>query len=349
MLLFSRRIIDFFIFFSDQKSFYLEPGIYLRFKRRIELALKNFIKLKNFLLLIFTSILFFCLTQVPEAGNYADRQASLRDALGYEFVLGPPPQRIISLAPNLTEILFELGAGDKIVGLTRFCNYPPQAAGIEKVGGLLDPSLEKITALQPDLILAFRGTPLEVLNKLRSSGLPLFVFDEGEKVTELFLLIRTIGLLTRNKDKASELLFHLESRLKEVQKRVQTTRTRPRVFITLASPGLWTCGRQSFLHDLIELAGGQNVAAFESRRWFALKIEDLLRSSPEIIVILAPDSRTYEARRDYFLKEESLKNVAAIQACRFAWLNEDEASRFGPRLIKALEDLARFLHPEVFN
>jgi len=311
-------------------------------------ALRNFIKPGNFIFLISTYLLFLFLTVTPEAENYADRQKTLRDALGYEFILGRAPQRIISLAPNLTEILFALGSGDKIVGLTRFCNYPPQAARIEKVGGILDPSLEKITALQPDLILAFRGTPLEVLNKLRSSGLPLFVFDEGEKVTELFSLIKTIGLITRNEDKAKGLLLNLESRLKEVQKRIQTTRSRPRVFITLASPGLWTCGRQSFLHDLIELAGGENVAAFESRRWFTLKIEDLLLSSPEIIVILAPDSRTYEAKRDYFLKEESLKNVAAIKAGRFAWLNEDEASRFGPRLIKALEELARLLHPEVF-
>jgi len=309
----------------------------------------NFKKLSKIVLLIFTSILFFFLTLNPEAGSNASRQETLRDALGYEFILGRAPQRIISLAPNLTEILFALGSGDKIVGLTRFCNYPPQATSREKVGGILDPSLEKIAALQPDLILAFRGTPLEVLNKLRSSGLPLFVFDEGEKVTELFPLIRTIGLITRNEDKANELLLDLESRLKEIQKKVETTQTRPRVFITLASPGLWTCGRQSFLHDLIELAGGQNVASFESRRWFALKMEDLLLSSPEIIVILAPDSRTYEARRNYFLKEESLKNVAAIQAGRFAWLNEDEASRFGPRLIKALEELARLLHPEVFN
>lgn len=313
------------------------------------MTLENFINLRNFFLLIATSFLFFFLNLNSEARNYADRQETLRDALGYEFILGREPQRIISLAPNLTEILFALGSGDKIVGLTRFCNFPPEATRIEKVGGLLDPSLEKITALQPDLILAFRGTPLEVLNKLRSSGLPLFVFDEGEKVTELFSLIKTIGLITRNEDRAKEFLLHLESRLKEVQKMIQATRARPRVFITLASPGLWTCGRRSFLHDLIELAGGQNVAAFESRRWFALKLEDLLRFSPEIIVILAPNSKIFEARKDYFLKEESLKNVAAIRANRFGWLHEDEASRFGPRLIKALEELARLLHPEVFN
>jgi iron complex transport system substrate-binding protein len=306
-------------------------------------------RLKDCLILLFISFLFFSITQGRRDRNQTDKQETLRDALGYEFTLGRAPQRIISLAPNLTEILFELGSGDKIVGLTRFCNYPPQTAKMEKVGGLLDPSLEKITALRPDLILAFRGTPLEVLNKLRSSGLPLFVFDEGEKVTELFTLIKTIGLITRNEYKARQLLLDLESRLKIVQKKVQTNPARPKVFITLSSPGLWTSGRQSFLHDLIELAGGQNVAAFESRRWFSLKIEDLLRASPEIIVILAPDYRNYEAKRDYFLKENSLKNVAAIQASRFVWLNEDEVSRFGPRLIKALEALARLLHPEVFN
>ncbi len=235
------------------------------------------------------------------------------------------------------------------MGVTRFCNYPPAVNRLERVGGLLDPSLERITALKPDLILAFRGTPLEVLNKIRASSLPLFVFDEGQRLSELFSLIKTIGLITRSENKALALINILESRLEAIGKKIQSPTGRPKVFVTLSSPGLWTCGRQSFLHDLIEVAGGKNVAAFESRRWFSLRIEDLIRASPEIIIILAPDLNSYLAKRDFFLKEKALKTVKAIQTNRFGWVNEDEASRFGPRLIHVLEELNRLLYPEVFN
>lgn len=273
----------------------------------------------------------------------------IRDALGHEYQLGPPPQRIISLAPNLTEILFELGLGDRIVGLTRFCNYPPQVAAIEKVGGYLDPSLEKIVALKPDLILAFRGTPLDVLNKIKSANLPLLVFDEGQKIEDLFLLIQTIGRITRRENQASQLIVNLQNRIQYIQNKIRKIKARPKVFLTLSPPGLWTCGHQSFLHHLIELAGGENIAAFESRRWFLLRTEDLLRASPDIIVILAPDLPTYMIKKNFFLQEKIFSQIKAVQYQRFGWLNEDEASRFGPRLVKALEDLARLLHPEIFN
>ncbi len=301
--------------------------------------------------LIFYPIIIFSIIILQGQGHLtsSSRQTILRDALGFNFQLGPPPQRIISLAPNLTEILFELGLGNKIVGVTRFCNYPADVNKIERVGGLVDPSLEKITALQPDLILAFRGTPLEVLNKIRISGLPLFVFDEGQKLKELFSLIKTIGLLTGSEDKALALTKRLEWRLEVIEKKIRSVTKRPKVFATLSSSGLWTCGQQSFFHDLIELAGGQNIASLESKRWFSLGIEDLIRASPEIIIILAPDLNSYLAKREFFLKEKALKKIEAVQRDRFGWVNEDLASRFGPRLIQALEDLARLLHPDVFN
>ncbi|MCX7973961.1 MAG: ABC transporter substrate-binding protein [Candidatus Aminicenantes bacterium] len=311
-------------------------------------------KKSNFLLrlMIFYPIIFFLIIFFLLEKNlaYSSDQPSriLRDALGYEFPLGPPPQRIISLAPNLTEILFELNLGEKIIGLTRFCNYPPQATTIERVGGYLDPNLEKITALNPDLVLAYRGTPLDVLNKLRTAGLPLFVFDEGQKIEDLFSLIETLGLITRREGQALKLIQNLRLRLLYLQAKIKSTSARPKVFLTLSGLGLWTCGQQSFLHHLIEMAGGVNIAAFESRRWFFLRTEDLIQAAPDIIVILAPDSQAFSAKKNFFLKEPSFKKIKAIQDHYFGWLQEDEASRFGPRLIKALEELARLLHPEVF-
>jgi len=272
----------------------------------------------------------------------------IRDALGNEFFLGKPPARIISLAPNLTEILFALGLQEKIIGVTRFCNYPPEVSRITKVGGVIDPSLEKITSLKPDLILAFRGTPLSVLSKMKDSSFPLFVLDEGTSLAELLPLIQTIGLVTGSERQANQLSQQLQSRITAVQTKITSTNHRPKVFLLLSGSGYWTCGRQSFLHDLIIKAGGENIAAFRPSRWALLGSEELVKSAPEMIVILAPDQKAFTATRERFLKKAIFKSLPAIIHGRLAWLDEDSASRFGPRLVKTLEDLARFLHPECF-
>ncbi len=273
---------------------------------------------------------------------------TLRDALGDPFPLGTPPGRIISLAPNLTEILFALGLGQKIVGVTKFCNFPAEAREITQVGGIIDPSLEKMVSLRPDLILAFRGTPLPVLAKMKSSRLPLFVLDEGEKVADLFPLILTIGIVTRSEKQSHELILTLKSRLKRVEDKIASASYRPRVLLLLFGPGFWTCGAQSFLSDLIEKAGGENIARSAKSRWVSLSREELLSLSPEAIVFLAPSPEEFLALKSRFSQDSLFKKIPAVAQDRFGFLTEDEASRFSPRLILALENLARFLHPALF-
>ncbi|MCK4431988.1 MAG: ABC transporter substrate-binding protein, partial [Candidatus Aminicenantes bacterium] len=119
------------------------------------------------------------------------------DDLGYSHVIDSPPKRIISLAPNITEILFALGLGEKVVGVTRYCDYPREAKQKEKIGGMTNPSLEKIIALNPDLIVGFQGNTLRILERLRSLHLPVFAIEMGKTIESVFLIINTIGAITQ--------------------------------------------------------------------------------------------------------------------------------------------------------
>ncbi len=309
---------------------------------------KQLLSPHNFFIIVLLTLfpLIWLLFSIPQ--SLKGQVKPIRDALGNEFFPAKPPARIISLAPNLTEILFALGLQEKIIGVTRFCNYPPEVSRITVVGGVIDPSLEKITSLKPDLILAFRGTPLSVLSKMKDASFPLFVLDEGTSLAELLPLIKTIGLVTGSERQADQLSQQLQSRIMAVQTKITSINHRPKVFLLLSAAGYWTCGRQSFLHDLIIKAGGENIAAFKPSRWALLGSEELVRAAPEMIVILAPDQKAFTATCERFLKEAIFKSLPAIIHGRLAWLDEDSASRFGPRLVKALEDLARFLHPECF-
>jgi iron complex transport system substrate-binding protein len=278
-----------------------------------------------------------------------EQAETLRDDLGYPFRLGPPPQRIVSLAPNITETLFALKLGEKIVGVTRYCDFPPEAALKEKIGGLVDPSLEKIQVLQPDLIIAFRGNPIGIVHKLRSLNFPVFVFDAGSSLAGLLDMIRKMGRLTAQTRAADELRGRLEERRRQIDLALKDVRTSPRVFLSLHGQALWTCGADSYLNDLIVQARGVNIAGRIPRRWLNLTLEELVHDDPEVIIVMAKDPGSFQASREKLEADSRLKTLAAFRHGAIKFLDENIASRFGPRLFQALADVAAILHPECFQ
>jgi len=271
------------------------------------------------------------------------------DDTGVPFSLSGPPRRIVSLAPNITEILFALGLDKEIVGVTRYCDYPEAAKRKEKIGGLVDPNLEMIKSLSPDLVIAFRGNPLRTVERLKKLGLPVFVLNIGNDLGSLFPLVEKIGRVTRRDEEAAALASRLKDRLDTVRDRLSAVTARPRVFIALHGTGLWTCGRESYLNDLIASSKARNVTGGISRNWLHYSLEELVRDDPEVIIILARSIPEFEKARDRFLKDTRLRKVAAVRTGRVRFLDENVASRFGPRLADALEETARNIHPERFD
>jgi iron complex transport system substrate-binding protein len=281
--------------------------------------------------------------------SMSPQQEIVYDDFNTPFNLALVPQRIISLAPNVTEILFALGLGDRIVGVTRYCDYPAQALQKEKIGGLVDPNLEKIQSLRPDLIIAFRGNPLGVLNKLRGLHFPVFILNLGGSLDGLFETIEKIGRVTRAEGAAKFLADFLREKYQAIGLALRDASPKPKVFLSVYGQGLWTCGRGSYLNDLIVRAGGVNIAGQVERRWLQLNREQLINENPDVIVIMAKDKELFSQSRDAFRKDPRLKDVRAVKGDNIRWLDENIAGRFGPRLIDALDTLARMLHPEKFE
>jgi len=281
---------------------------------------------------------------------FAAAGQTVRDDRGRPFPLPlEPPRRIISLAPNITEILFALGLGDEVVGVTRFCDYPPEALTKTKVGGLVDPSLESIQALHPDLVVAFRGNPLRAVERLQALRLPVFVLDIGRSLDDIFVLVEKLGAITGRAEAAAGLNEKLRAEIREVRAALAGGDEEPKVFLVLHGQGLWTCGRNSYLHDLIIQAGGLNIAAGIAKDWAFYSRERLLQDDPDVILVLARSPEEFARARAWLAGPAGLSGVRAVRAGRVHLIDQNAASRFGPRLAATLRDVAALLHPERFG
>ncbi len=278
------------------------------------------------------------------------RAQTVTDDLGRPFALpAETPRRIVSMAPNVTEILFALGLGGRVVGVTRFCDWPPEASSRPKIGGLVDPNVEVIRSLDPDLVVAFRGNPLRLVDRVRKLALPVFVLDIGQGLDGLVPLVERLGRVTRTEERAAALAADLRSRVAAVDAGLRGVTERPKAFLLLYGQGLWTCGGQSYVNDLIARAGGENVAASLPKKWALYKREGIVRDDPDVIFILARSAADFAAARDRLALMPGLAGVKAVKNGRVYELDENAASRFGPRLVDVLARVASLLHPERFG
>jgi iron complex transport system substrate-binding protein len=274
----------------------------------------------------------------------------IKDDLGRPFARPDRvPERIVSMAPNVTEILFAIGLGGRVAGVTRFCDYPPEARRLPRIGGLVDPNIEIIRSLDPDLVIAFRGNPLRLVERIGRLGLPVFVLDIGAGLEDLPPLIARIGRITGTEARAGELAAGFRGRIEAVDAALKGIASRPKVFVMLYGQGLWTCGGESYLDDVIERAGGTNVASALPKKWALYKRERIIRDDPDVVFILSRSTADFKAGRDWLAGMAGSGAVSAVRSGRVYELDEDAASRFGPRLVDILDRMAALLHPERFG
>ena len=267
------------------------------------------------------------------------------DDLGRLVAINGTPQRIISLAPSITEILFALGLGEKVVGVTNWCDYPPEALDKEKVGEYDTPDIEKIVALTPDLILVAYGTSIDVINTLEGLGLTVF----GIKSTDLDDVlndIRTVGEITDKEVEAYTLTSEMESRIQAVTDQTEELEQRPKVFYLLwggEGSALWTAGSETFIHELIEKGGGVNICG-NITGYPIISIEEVIARNPEVII-----TSSWPGVYEWAMNETALNATDARQNNRVFVCDDNLAQRPGPRLVKGLEWFAYFIHPEIFE
>jgi len=271
------------------------------------------------------------------------------DALGHRITISRQPQRIVSLAPNVTEILFALGLGKRVVGVTDQCNYPPAAQDKPKVGGYALTSVEKVISLKPDLVIAARGVPLAALRGLGSAGIPLYTIDPRTS-DQVLSTIKAIGKLTGRRAAADNLLGRLKARINRVKRRVaQVPKSQwPRVYFQVWDQPLITGGKDSFVGDLIELAGGKNIA-HDVRRYGVFSREALVARNPQVVILASMGKGGYRAEIEKFARQPGYQVISAVKNHRVYVIHEDLINRPGPRLVDALEQMAQAIHPQAFR
>ena len=268
------------------------------------------------------------------------------DDLGREVRLEKVPQRIVSLAPSNTEILFALGLGDKVVGVTRYCNYPEGAEEKEEIGGFADPDLEKIIALKPDLILAKGSLQKSLVMELEQRGQAVF-WLYPHSVDEVLESFERIGKLTGSPSAAKQLRKKVEQRIKAVEAKVRDIPEQERVtvFRVMGLDPLGTIGGQSFQTDDYRLAGGRNIFADTDKDYFQLNLETLIELDPDIIVICGEDEEEAKAR---VRNQEGWEDLTAVKADRIVVISCDLICRPSPRIGETIELLAEKFYPERF-
>jgi len=276
-------------------------------------------------------------------------EISLQDGLGREVILENPADRIVSLSPSVTEILFAVGAGSQVVGRDSFSNYPAEAASIQDVGGSMGSySLETIASLEPDLVIAAEINTPEQVSALEGLGLKVYYLSNPTDLEGIYSMLQTVGTLSGHANEAVALSNSLRERVQLVQQTIKTARTKPLVFYELdgtepAKP--WTPGPGSFMDILINEAGGRNAAAGLQSQWAQISIEELLVQNPDIILL---GDSIYGMTPEQVADRAGWDGLTAVQQNHIYPFNDDLVSRPGPRLVDGLEELARLIHPELY-
>lgn len=276
----------------------------------------------------------------PEAPEPVVFPVVITDAAGRQVRLTAPPRRIVSLAPSATELLFDLGAGDRIVGDTTACDWPPRAALLPHIGGAFDMSLESIAAKNPDLIIADKTINQKIIYTLQAAGLPVLVI-EPKDLESSFISIRMLGRSTGETGAAADLINNSRKRFEAIEKIVAIATSRRRVLVMYdVSPTIYTSGPGTLVDDMIRIAGGQNLAKSND----PLDSESVIQSQPDVIICSPSLDERIKNMPGWAASIPAVTNTAFFHTGNSATL-----IRPGIRLAAGAEELARFLHPELFT
>jgi iron complex transport system substrate-binding protein len=259
------------------------------------------------------------------------------------------PQRIVSLAPANTEILFALGLSDKVVGVTDYSDYPPEATLKPNVGRYDTPNIEQILAADPDLILADSIHKAEIIPQLESHGLTVVAIAPAT-FEDIFDSIRMVGEITGTEEKADELLSDMQARVDSI---TDKTATLPESEITSVFYLVWhdplmTSGGDTLINEMIEMSGGRNI--FEDVSGAAMvELEELIARNPQVIIVGVGMGIDVETTMQIFETESRLMNTDAMKNNRVYGIHLDISGRTGPRIVEGLEAFARSIHPELFE
>jgi len=287
-------------------------------------------------------------TQVPTEAPTEVPAMNYTDSLGREIMLEGTPQRIVSLAPSNTEILFAVGAGAQVIGRDEFSDYPPESASVETIGGSFgEYNVEAIVALEPDLVLAAEINPPELVQQLEDLGLTVYYLGNPTTLEEMYTNLETVGNLTGHN--VTELVDSLKTRVAAVDEKIMPLSSRIAVFyeIDATDPTKpWTYGPGTFGDLLIARAGGYNVGGIASDPYPQLSLEQVVAANPTVIVL---GDSMWGVTAESVKARPGWETIPAVQSDNIFPFDDNLVSRPGPRLVDGLEQLAKLLRPGLFE
>ncbi|WP_423802631.1 helical backbone metal receptor [Neobacillus sp. SAB-20_R2A] len=274
---------------------------------------------------------------------------TVKDATGTELTFDKAPERIVSTSPSETEILFALGLGDKIYGVSDYDDYPKEAAAKPKVGGVTKPNEEAIMAANPDLVIGGISMKDDIAEKFR--GLDLKVYKtEPKKIEDILNNIIQIGIITDTQEKAEKLVAQMKEDIRTVTQAAATIKEedKKKVYIEF-SPG-WTVGKGEFMDELITMAGGVNIAS-DMKGWNAINEEKIIQDNPDVILYSANvvDDKSGKPLEELIKSRSGWDKITAIKEGRLTGIEGNIMSRPGPRITDALKQIAEAIYPESFK
>lgn len=277
---------------------------------------------------------------------------TLTDGLGRSVTLAGPAQKIVSLAPSTTEILYAIGAGTQVVGRDKNSDYPEEAKKVAEISGegYGKVNAEAVLALGPDLVLAADITPQEQIKSLEDLGLTVFALPNPTKLDGMYDNLRTVATLTGHTDETETLITSLKARVKAVEDKLAPISARPLIFYEIDGTdpkAPWTAGPGSFIETMIEMAGGSNVGSGLKDQWAQISLEELVKQDPAIIVL---GDTVFGGNTPELVKQRAgWDGLTAVKNDKIFPFDDNLMSRPGPRLVDGLEALAKLIHPDLFK
>lgn len=272
----------------------------------------------------------------------AEEATTVTDGMGREVSFTKTPETVVSLTPANTEILYALGLGDKVVGVDSYSNYPEEATSNTIVGDYSGPNVELITSLKPDVVFAGNSLQQEVIDQLTDLGMTV-VCNDPTLYEDIYggieLIAQVMGV------DASEVTGPMRAKEEEIAAKVEGA-SKVKVYFALSfgEYGDYTCGPNTFVDSMITMAGGENVAADTEVSWPQYSLEQLVSKDPDVILVSGDQSMV-----DAFTTTETYKELRAVKEGKVFAVDADTSNRPGPRIVEALEQIAKALHPEVFE
>jgi cobalamin transport system substrate-binding protein len=298
------------------------------------------------LAMLFVAASFAISLQARSQGSAAPASREFTDEVGRTVRIPQPVRRIVSLAPSLTETVYALGLEDKLVGDTDYCDYPADATKKHKVGGAINPNMEEVAALKPDVVLVVKSlNRLETVRALEQIGIPVYSTDP-HTVKDVVASMKKLSGVLGSQEAGDAVNEKLENRLAAVHAKLNGVAAKRVMFVVWTEP-LISVGRKTFIADVLEQAGGMSVV--ESKQdWPQFSLEEAVRLQPEYLVFASSHSETVQNDMEALALKPGWSAMDAVKKRKIAIVS-DAINRPGPRIVEAVEELARQLHPEVFS